>query len=231
MRWIFFCLTFVISGTYGTTFSPVSLKTQLEQSDAIVKGVVNSQSHEEHPVFGIMTKVEIIPEQYFGVVSGEDSIYVYYPGGKSDSHNIQIAGSPVLTVGEKVVVLLNEQDERLWISNLGLGKYSVKRIGNKEIMVNQIFPEHPEFGHVSVKRFTRLAEWIKKAKFVEASKSRLDYQYEMERMKKKNKTEGRSIASAGESREQSEGKLHIIWLVILLGGLGALFQILKNRRL
>lgn len=226
MKNLFIFLPFVISSVYATTFVPISIKDQIKNSDAVVKGVVVDKTYGEHEQFGIVTKVEIRKDKYFGLDPLTDFVTVYFPGGKLDNQVVEIPGSPELQVGEKTVLILNKSEDKAWVSNLGLGKYSVKKVGDEEILVNQIFPEHPKVGHMSAKRFFSLVEWVKKEKPVVRMKTKYEYDQEQNQYRKQN--QGRAIAS--ENSESSEPRsLPIYWLVIFLGISGAFFKAFKNK--
>ena len=218
----------MISNVYATTFVPISIKEQVVKSDSIVHGTVISKSFEPHEVFGVVTHVELRSESSQGLNESQQVVDVYYPGGELQQQKIVVPGSPELQVGEQVVLVLNNHKENLWVSNLGMGKYSLRKVGTEWVMVNQIFPDHPEIGHLSLKRFVKLVEKIKGRKFVLREKSKHEIESQKESSRKK-RTPSRSIASQS-SEPQEDSRIPIYWLVIIFGALGVCLQVLRKKK-
>ncbi|MAZ48761.1 MAG: hypothetical protein CME65_09365 [Halobacteriovoraceae bacterium] len=197
------------------------------KSDSIVHGTVVSKSYESHEVFGVVTHVELRSERSQGLNDSQQVVDVYYPGGELQQQKIVVPGSPELEIGEQVVLVLNNHKKNLWVSNLGLGKYSLRKVGREWIMVNQIFPDHPEIGHLSLKRFVKLVEKIKGRKFVHREKSK--HEVESQKEFSRRKTPSRSIASL-PSEPQEDSRIPIYWLVIIFGALGVCLQVLRKKK-
>lgn len=220
----------MISVSYATTFVPISLKEQVSKSDSIVNGVVVSKSFENDENFGVITHVEVRAESSFGLKENQRVVDIYYPGGELQQQKIVVPGSPNLQVGEKAVLVLNQHKNNFWVSNLGLGKYSLKRVGSEWIMVNQIFPDHPEIGHLSWKRFKAVVEKTKGAQFVSREKTQFEIDGQKFMARKKRKTRYRKIAGT-QNDPVPQTHIPIFWLVIIFGALGVGLQVMrKNNR-
>lgn len=227
ISWIFLIVLIVNSVCYATTFVPISIKQQVMESESIVKGVVVSETYEEHPTFGVVTGVKIKADRHLGFETGVgEDIQVFYPGGKLAGQGVLIPGSPKFKAGEKVVVFLKNQHAKSWVNNLGVGKFSIKNIGTEEIIVNQIFPEHPEAGHMPLKRFYSLVEKIKKQPFKERLKDRFEVEQEKLVLHKR---QARSPASFTKPKEAND-KIPAYWLVIILGFLGVAISTMRNKK-
>ena len=224
--WGVLFLSFVISNVYGTTFVPISLKEQVSKSDSMVHGTVVSKVYEPHDFFGAVTKIEVRPESVLGLPSAQTVVEVYYPGGELQQEKIAVPGAPEVQVGEKLVLILNDHKKGLWVSNLGLGKYSLKRVGDDWVMINQIFPDHPEIGHMKLSRFKKLAEKIKTNKFVMREKTKLEYEQKQVSSESANSRKIASVPSESNSRDD----FPIVWLVFIFGALGLGMQLSKKKK-
>lgn len=225
---ILFILSF-ISSSYATTFVPISAKEQVKRSDYLIRGIVISSQTEEHEFFKVVTRVEMRVEQGLGFGEVPSLIDVYYPGGNYEGQFIKIEGAPKLELGESVVLVLNNHKDQYWVSNLGLGKYSLKRVGEDYMMVNQIFPEHPEFGHIPFSRFVKIAENVKNKKFAMRSKTRFELEAEKRIHVATNKKQNsRGIASVEPAKD--EESFPVIWLVFIFGALGVGVQFSRRKK-
>lgn len=209
---------------YATSFSPVTIKTQIQQSDSIIHGKVSSIEYQDVDDIKA-TKVELILDHWLGDDFPEQSAEVYFPG--ADDFIVQ--GSPKLNEGERVVLFLTKVDGRFWISNLGLGKFSIKRAGNKKVLVNQIFPQIPEVGQIELDNFIRLVKRLKKKKFHRRFKDKYEISLE-KNMKKQDKEASRSIASySQDENSENKEKSNVIWLIILLAALSFTARTLRSK--
>jgi hypothetical protein len=216
----------------ATSFLPVSIKKQISESSGIIVGeVVNSEA-----IFdkngAIQTKTFLKLDKWIGITPVSYHIEVYVPGGEVGDRVHSIEGAPKFTIGEKVVLMLKDHNEKQWVLNLGLGKFNIKKVGNSEILVNSIFPRHPKVSQISLDIFYTLASRIKSTKFHERTKNK--YELEIEKHSaiiKKDKLK-RGIASIrGGSRidrNADNSKDSTFWIILILGFLGALFTILKK---
>lgn len=218
----------IISSVYATTFVPISAKEQVKRSDYLIRGVVVSSQTQQHDFFKVVTKVEMRVEQGLGFKEVPSLVEVYFPGGDHEGQFIKVEGAPKLEIGESVVLILNDHKEQYWVSNLGLGKYSLKRVGEDYMMVNQIFPEHPEFGHIPFSRFVKIAESVKNKKFALRSKTRFELEAEKRIHVASNKKKiSRGIASVEPVKQ--EESFPVIWLVVIFGALGVGVQFLRRK--
>ena len=235
-------LVLMSSLTYSTTFRPLTIKQQVSSSDSIIYGEVLSKESIESENNQIVTKVTLRADKWIGSVKSDemsDLVDVYYPGGVINGREQQIIGAPKLTIGESVVLMVKKGEKINWISNLGLGKFSVKRVGNQKVLFNQIFPNKPDVGQIELKSFYQLVEGIKGEKLLTRYKDKYEIIFDKEYfahindLKKKTKKSGRSIASISDEGEEAfkkdSHKIETIWLVILLGLLALFIRTFKNK--
>jgi hypothetical protein len=212
----------------ATTFVPVTIKKQISESQGVVKGEVSSIESFENENGEIITKIELYSDKWIGVEASESIVDVYYPGGTFGEKVQNIQGAPQVEMGENIVVLTKSINGENWIQNLGLGKFSIKRVGSNYILVNQIFPKVVNVGQIPLKKFYSLTERLKKMKFTERYKDKYELSKEKQaKIHMYKRKVNRAIASVEESEEKSE-KLASFWLVLILGGLGILFGLKKK---
>ena len=175
--YLFMSLVLMSSLTYSTTFRPLTIKQQVSSSDSIIYGEVLSKESIESENNQIVTKVTLRADKWIGSVKSDemsDLVDVYYPGGVINGREQQIIGAPKLTIGESVVLMVKKGEKINWISNLGLGKFSVKRVGNQKVLFNQIFPNKPDVGQIELKSFYQLVEGIKGEKLLTRYKDKYE---------------------------------------------------------
>lgn len=226
-----FLFAFFLSNiqAYGTVFSPISIKQQIKESDGVLEGEVTAiESVEQNNV--IHSKVTVLANRWIGLTPEDNFIDIYFPGGKVGDKVFKIDGAPKFKIGEGVVLFTKIHKGKNWVNNLGLGKYTTKQVGERTLIVNQIFPAHPTVGQMKLEKFYELSEWVKKEKFKERFKDKYEVNYENEmRLKHKLHKRKRSIASIGSVDSPERSQLSSMWLVLLLGGLGAIFGVLRRR--
>lgn len=210
----------------ATTYAPVPIKKQIVESDGIVKGEVINTTYEEDDQGRIITNVFIRADKWIGVTPRDGHLNVSFPGGQMGDRVQTVHGAPRFKAGEKVVLLIKENDQEYWIQNLALGKFMIKRYGHSDVLINSVFPNHPKVGQIPLVSFYELASNIKKKKFKERFKDK----YEIEAQKavyapmKKN---GRSMASVIKEREEN---LSIGWLLVILGIMGGVFTFVRRKQ-
>ena len=214
---------------HSTTFVPITIKKQIQESDSLIEGRVYEMETME--LNGkIVTKASVALDRWIGFNTEKNDVEVYFPGGTFGDQKKVVHGAPEFSLGESVVLFLKkDKSEKFWVNNLGLGKFSIKRVGVRRVIVNQIYPGMPEVGQMDFQKFLDLSQWVKKKDFQLRFKDKYEMNHE-KTVKHYIKNQGRSIASRpNENHEtQSEG-LPIYWLVLLFGALGVAFRIARNR--
>lgn len=228
MRNLVVFLIVIMASTYsfGTTYVPVSIKKQIVESDAIVKGEVISTNSEEAENGRFVTNVFIRADKWIGVNPSDNHLNVYIPGGQVGDVVQTVHGAPKFKTGEKVVLMLKEKNESHWVQNLAMGKFMIKRYGHSEVIINSVFPNLPKVGQMPLDNFYELVSSIKNKKFKERFKDK----YEIEAQKATyapSVNRGRAIASVKEEREE---KLSIGWLLVLLGIMGGAFTFIRRKQ-
>ena len=119
----------------GTTFVPVPIKDQIKESSAIVQGEIINFESEVEDNGKIITKVFIRADKWVDTKPQAGHLTFYVPGGQIGDRIYQVEGSPKFSIGEKVVLFLKEHNNKLWIQNLALGKYMVRKYGKQNIFI------------------------------------------------------------------------------------------------
>ena len=203
----------------ATSFVPLSIKDQIKDSDGVIHGKVESLE----PVSGengrIFTKVSIRPEKWLALERPENSLFeVYYPGGVIDGVAQLTHGSPKFELGEEVVLLVRKKSGSMWVNNLAMGKYDIKRVGDKRALINNVFPGRPNIGQMEMDSFFILAQEIKGQKVSYKFKTKAEV---LAQQVENNTRRGRKIASinneASQFSEGSDSSQGMLWPVLLLG--------------
>jgi hypothetical protein len=218
----------------ATVFRPMSIREQLREASGFVYGEVLVSESLRDKNGQIITKVTLKANKWLGKLRpSSDKLEVYFPGGKMGSRVQKVHGAPKLVPGEKVVLLTQFNQGKNWVLNLGLGKFSVKRIGAHEIIINQIFPGKPDIGQIALADFFKMAEHIKQKKISVRFKNKYeiisDKEFYAHTNNKEDKSTGRKIASIEEENTRSSNKLETYWLVLILGFLGLFVAFMRKR--
>lgn len=228
-NYFFFTLLIVLSNVaFATTYVPVSIKKQIVESSGILQGEVLATSSLEDSNGRIITKVFLRADKWIGVNPVNNHLEVFFPGGKVGDRVQTVLGAPSFKNGEKVVLLLKNNNEKNWMLNLSMGKFMIKRYGVSEVLINSVFPNHPEVGQMPINSFYELAQSIKKTSFKERFKDKYEIQAQKQ-ASTKYLIGGRTVASVDKS-SQGADNLNTTWLLIILGAIGGLFTILRGRK-
>lgn len=222
-------LMLIYNSAYATTFVPLPIKKQIVDSSAVIKGEVINTSSYEDASGKIVSKVFIRVDRWIGVTPKNNHIEVLYPGGQVGDRVQLVHGSPTFISGEKVVLLLKENSNKLWIQNLALGKFMIKRYGSTEVIINSVFPNHPKVGQIALNSFYTLTSNIKQKDFQIRFKDKYELEVDKQKIVKFSK-QRRKIASISNPKDKAGEKLNIAWLLIILGIMGAFFTFIRKKQ-
>lgn len=225
---ILLALTLSIPQAFGTTFLPVPIKKQIVESYGIVKGEVVAVNSEEDEKGRIVTKLFLRADKWIGVQPKDNHLEILYPGGQLGDRVQLVHGSPKFKSGEKVVLFLKKNNESLWVQNLALGKFMIRKYGTSDVLINSVFPNHSKVGQIPLASFYDLASSIKKKEFKERFKDKYELQTEKYAYQNIGKST-RAIASVGKI-EEAEEQISISWLIALLGIIGGVFTFVRRRQ-
>lgn len=199
----------------------VSVDEQLMEADSIFIGhFLESRSvliEEEQ----IATQMVFKLTKEFGLNSdlfGLEEIFVHYPGGSWEGQTLAIEGVPSFNVGEKVVILARNIENRLWGLNLALGSFRVVNYGKETLLINGVFTDDPLVSQLLLEEFEGKVKSIKgmSLKTVQAlPESILD---------QSNQGKKRSIASVvtpEENKLEEPARPTTFWLLAFLAISGA----------
>ncbi|MCO4755089.1 MAG: hypothetical protein KC478_11450 [Bacteriovoracaceae bacterium] len=224
-----FILMIWASHLVATTFAPMSIKEQILSSQGVVQGEVVAINTVEDSDYGIVTKVFLRADRWMGPKVSNGHLELFFPGGEFGDEGRLVAGAPKFEVGEKVVVFTTKHNEKNWVYNLGLGKFSLKKVGQNQIMVNQVFPQVPNVGQMPLDKFLRLATRLKGKKLKERFKDKYERTVEKQAKIAPLSKRSRSLASVSDAGPNVAEKTNPMWLVFLFGLLGIAVR-LSGRR-
>jgi hypothetical protein len=214
---------------HATTFVPLPIKQQIQEAQGIVEGEVVAVNSQELQDGSIATRIFLRADKWVGLSPESDHIEVYFPGGHIGDKVHKIEGAPEFQIGEKVVLMTQNIENQIWIQNLSLGKFSIKKFGLNDIVVNSVFPNHPQAGQMSLKAFHELVQSIKKEEVQVRFKDKYERNHEKyHAVKSLHNNNSRKIASVEDETEKNN--FNTYWLVFILGFIGAIFSFVKIRK-
>jgi hypothetical protein len=229
----------VLSGSLqATTFKPQPIEQQIKESDGVFQGNYLKSKTVELENGSLATQMVFKMTNEVGLQSdffGLDEVIVHYPGGKLNDKHLKVEGVPEFVAGEKVILFIRSIDNRYWGMNLGFGSYKVINYGKETVMINYIFPQHPQVGQISFQHFEKLVKHIKGSslKVVKTLEypTALDQSQIMRMPASDSEGQNRTIASKSEQLDNQEDQpsFSALWLIIALGIFGGLFRM--NRRI
>jgi len=197
----------VVSATWATTFQPVPIEKLIQPADAILVGDFLSSKTVELEDGTLATEARFKIEKETGLDAedfGLTEIKVFYPGGKLHDRVQMIDGAPQFISGEKNVVFLNQhEDGRLWVQGLAMGTFKVVKIGQQTLLINSVFPSHPELSRQDMDKFLRKVSNLKAKPLKAVYSDKYTHELEKDRLRTVADERGnsRSIASTSEDKD------------------------------
>lgn len=232
-------LTLLSFSAHATMFAPVTIENQIQSSSAVVFGSYLSSESKKLDDTRIVTEHKFRVEKQTGLKKREENapevITVLSPGGEVGGLTQRVEGTPVFDKGYKGILFLKSAAKDFWIQNLSLGTYELKNIGKGQMLINPVFPNHPDIGRISLEKMEALITKVTGEVF---SANRLDSPQQQSkiigpRTKKETKLArkrqvGRRPASIKQNKkEESTGSSY--WMLVgILAALGAGFTLLSK---
>lgn len=194
----------------------IPLSKQLSESNAIIMGTYQGSFPKKLSDGSVVTNVSFKLEKSVGLGSrqllNKNSFSFVYDGGTWQGIDYPNKLKPRFVVGRRYIVLLRKGEYDFYPLNERLGVYNVIGRNGEDAVISQAFPDNPKFGANSFSTFNL---WISSiyGEGLKGIGTDKDIFHK--------KTAGRKIASVDNSRESSEYKIHIYWLALLFGLLGA----------
>lgn len=206
-------LSLITFSSFATIFVPVSIRKQIQESSAIVKGVIESSSVKKINNH-IVTEYLVKAQEYAGINSENGLVKFIQPGGVFNGQGTMISGTVDFKNGEEIFVILKSSTEGFWLQSLGLGKYVPFKENNKTFYKSVIFPKHPELGKISEESLQTITKekfrfTVKNENNNEQNKIQHQAIYELKPHVK------RKIASTNPEKEN--------YFPFFMGGIGLLF--------
>lgn len=236
----FLLLLSLTTSAWTVTFTVQPIEQQIKESDGLLEGnflkkrlvTLENGTQATQMIFKMNKEVGLQSDFY-----GMDEVIVHYP---SDP---KIQGLPEFVSGERVVLFIRNVDNRYWGFNLGFGTFKVINYGKEVMLVNSVFPQHPQVGQVSWDYFEKAVRRIKGSslKIVQTLELPLEPDEQSGRALGQDSTREpaaaalevkRNIASDSTletPQQEPQPSLPVFWLVMGLGFFGGIFR-LNNRR-
>lgn len=227
-NFLLFILSFTIMlPAIASTFVPLTMKSQIKESDGIVIGeVLSTESIEENDK--ILSRVTLKLKNWINVEPQDYEVELYFPGGTVQNRTVKVSGSPKFVLGEEVMVFTKAIKNKMWVQNLGLGKFKIQKVGSSKVLINQIFPNHPLVGQMTLNKFLKLSEKVKKKNFT-------NRWLHIDEVEKDNKVVGRqlkntrAISSIEEVENTKEHVKNTTWLLLFMASLFVIYLFIRKR--
>jgi hypothetical protein len=236
LKYLWLCF---ISLTVGaTTFKVQPIEQQIRESDGLFQGnYLRSKSIElengsvaTQMIFK-MTKETGLQSELFGM----DEIIVHFPGGTVEGRTVKVDGVPEFIPGEKVMLFIRNVNNRYWGMNMGFGTFKVVNYGRQTILVNSVFPHHPQVGQVALEYFEKAVKEIKgsslkivQSQFYPTNPDQVSARSPASSTEESAEGQNRSVASKSEETENDGSQpLNMLWLIMLLGFTGGVFRLTR----
>lgn len=213
---------------FATTFKPLPLEEQIGNSSAIIYAKFLGKSYKKTHNDQVVTEFSFSIVKSAGLnssdVSNKNNFKIIAPGGIWQGIVYQVHGTPSFKLGEEVVLLLTESNNNYYFSNLALSKYDVFREKGEIYLKSSVFPYHPKLGVISYNELNQKVY----SKFGHFISDIRDYESrnvaKLKNIKKDRR--GRYIANemdqdGHQTKDGNDGKIHILWLILLMGILGS----------
>lgn len=228
---------------FCTMFKPVLVEHQIEESSAIIIGSLIGQSFEKDELGMIVTKntfkISLASGLTHGFLSENSQIDIYTPGGVLAGLVYHVEGAPTFKLDEEVAVFTKKINEKYWIQNLALGKYSIRKIGETKILISEIFPSNPQMGQIEIRDFYRLVK-NHKTSFLTVQNNQvntLNHDIWSENLTKPSEIADRNhgekrnrVPASLYNRNEVEGKerMPIVWLIFIFLSLIGIHSTLRK---
>lgn len=221
-----FFLFFAPLGT-TTTYFPLPIKKQLAEADGVMRGIFKGKNGKKMGDNRIFTEANFEVYELSGIgpneIINKRNFKIYYLGGTYNGVASPVEGMAHFTVGEEVVLLLKKVGGVYILSNMGLGKYSLKEFDNELTLVSEVFPDHKELGKIKYDKFNEDV-----AQIFGNPLRKFNSDLYVESSKKEDVKMSRSPASISVEEAPSVHS-SIIWYVIILALLGGVSIFVFNK--
>jgi hypothetical protein len=130
----------------ATTFIPLSIEQQMRDATGVIRGIYQGSSYKKERNDKVVTEASFKIKTMSGIknheVINKNNFKVIFPGGKWHGVTYQITGTPDFKVGEEVVLLITKTNMGFFLTNLALGKYTIKKEFGKEYLTSVVFPNN-----------------------------------------------------------------------------------------
>lgn len=225
-RYLFAFILFSLSfSVHGTTFYPLSIDKQLEESDAVLRGIhlgstvkrINNKIFTEHS-FKIVSSSGIAQ----GSIYNRNDFKVYSLGGSYAGLTRFIEGSPKFKKDGESILVLKKAPYGYIVNNLSLGQYEIFWENNRQYLKSKIFPTHPKLGQISLQYFDGLVDEIIGEKLKKPLLDKYIHQKKVSNYKgNKNRKDRRAPAGSNKNKSSNENdESGLFWPMVIFAILG-----------
>lgn len=222
----------------ATTFQLQGLDQQLKEADGVLMGHFLKSRSVELENGRIATQMIFKMQKEYGLQSelfGMDEVIIHYPGGQIGDQRVEVQGTPKFIPGEKVVIFTRSHNNRYWGLNLGMGTYKIINYGKENMLVNTIFPQHPQIGQYPVEEFEKSVRAIKGShlRVVLSNSHPVEITNRIQERSPASATEGKKRTVASEREEvdnnAASSSFRTFWLLAFLAFLGTCFRFMQRK--
>lgn len=128
MKWLVFVAALIVAvPARATVMVPLDTQGLTARADRVVLGIVESQESRwsaDHSVIFTEAKVRVT-KSYKGASQPGDVVIVRREGGSADGIGMRVFGAANFTVGEELIVFLEERGAATWTVGMAQGKLNV----------------------------------------------------------------------------------------------------------
>lgn len=141
----------------ATTYYPLPIHKQLDESKAVIKGEYQGATYKKTETGEIVTVASFKVEDSVGLKENEilnkQDFKVIFPGGKWNKMVYTIEGAPRFHIGESSILFLNKSRHGFVLTGLSLGKYEIVKKDGEYGISSSVFPNHPKLGFIPMSEF------------------------------------------------------------------------------
>ncbi len=130
----------------ATKYRPLTFDQLIDESNGATRGIV-TELKAVMKDGQIWTKVTITNKVSYNINSPQ--IEMYIPGGTINGKSMKIESVDFPNIGDEKFYFVKYRDGFYYISNLSLGEFSIRKVGNEEILISKIFPDFPGLKNLS----------------------------------------------------------------------------------
>ena len=223
LKFLLLYVTINISSLSATTFWPIPIESQIQESNAVIYAEYIGKSYKKIVNDQIVTELSFKLIKSAGLnkreLINQNSFKVIHSGGVWQDYVYDVSGTPKFKKKERAILLLKRINKGFWIYNLAMGKYNLVKEEDGKYVKSSIYPNHPKLGTIKYSKFNNVVE-KKFGQGLEESKINKHVYIKNKSKITKNSSSRKPAAEEFEKLDSQESKINIFWLIfsfVLLG--------------